>query len=358
MVAGAQGACSSAQLWLAVLRAQAELGVQVPERAVADYERVIDQVDLASIAARERVTRHDVKARIEEFNALAGHEHVHKGMTSRDLTENVEQLQIRGARSNCVRDRVVAVLARLAQLAAEHADLVMAGRSHNVAAQATTLGKRFASAADELLVAFDAARGPAASATRCAASRARSAPRRTCSTCSAATAASGRSWSGRSPAHLGFERVLDQRRPGLPAVAGLRRGDRAGAAGRRAVESGHDHPADGRARAGHRGFPAGQVGSSAMPHKMNTRSCERVNGLAVVLRGYASMAGELAGRPVERGRRVVLRRPPGRAAGRVLRVRRPAGDVPDRAGRVRGVPGRRSSASWTGTCRSWPPRRC
>jgi len=44
-------------------------------------------VDLASIAARERVTRHDVKARIEEFSALAGHEHVHKGLTSRDLTE-------------------------------------------------------------------------------------------------------------------------------------------------------------------------------------------------------------------------------------------------------------------------------
>jgi adenylosuccinate lyase len=43
------------------------------------------------------------------------------------------------------------------------------------------------------------------------------------------------------------------------------------------------------------GFKAGQVGSSAMPHKMNTRSCERVNGFAVLLRGYASMAGELAG---------------------------------------------------------------
>jgi adenylosuccinate lyase len=43
------------------------------------------------------------------------------------------------------------------------------------------------------------------------------------------------------------------------------------------------------------GFKAGQVGSSAMPHKMNTRSCERVNGLAVVLRGFSAMTGELAG---------------------------------------------------------------
>jgi adenylosuccinate lyase len=43
------------------------------------------------------------------------------------------------------------------------------------------------------------------------------------------------------------------------------------------------------------GFRPGQVGSSAMPHKMNSRSCERINGLAVVLRGYLSMVGELSG---------------------------------------------------------------
>src|SRR6476646_5742465 len=82
------------RLWLAVLRAQAELGVDVPEAAVADYERVLDDVDLASIAARERVLRHDVKARIEEFNALAGHEQVHIFINGTAITENVEQLQI------------------------------------------------------------------------------------------------------------------------------------------------------------------------------------------------------------------------------------------------------------------------
>ena len=36
------------RLWLAVLRAQAELGVPVPDEAIADYERVLDDVDLAS----------------------------------------------------------------------------------------------------------------------------------------------------------------------------------------------------------------------------------------------------------------------------------------------------------------------
>ncbi|HZM66979.1 MAG TPA: lyase family protein, partial [Nakamurella sp.] len=142
------------RLWLAVVRAQQRLGVDVPDGAIAAYEAVVGDVDLASIAARERVTRHDVKARIEEFNALAGYQQVHKGMTSRDLTENVEQGQAQAALL-LMRDRTVALLAALGRRAAEFADLVMAGRSHNVPAQATTLGKRFASAAQEVLLAYE-----------------------------------------------------------------------------------------------------------------------------------------------------------------------------------------------------------
>ena len=100
------------ELWIAVLQAQRDLGVEVPDGVVEAYQKVISNVDLESIAMRDLVTRHDVKARIEEFSALAGHEHIHKGMTSRDLTENVEQLQIRRG-LELVRSRIVTTLARL-----------------------------------------------------------------------------------------------------------------------------------------------------------------------------------------------------------------------------------------------------
>ena len=102
---------------------------------IDDYERVLEDVDLASIAERERVLRHDVKARIEEFNALAGHEHVHKGMTSRDLTENVEQLQIRRS-LELVHAHGVAVVARLAERA------LQLSRPGDGRAQSTTSPRR------------------------------------------------------------------------------------------------------------------------------------------------------------------------------------------------------------------------
>jgi len=100
------------KLWIAVMRAQSTLGHAIDAKVIADYEKVITKVDLASIDAREKATRHDVKARIEEFNALAGHEAIHAGMTSRDLTENIEALQVRDG-LNIVHDKVVAVLAAL-----------------------------------------------------------------------------------------------------------------------------------------------------------------------------------------------------------------------------------------------------
>ncbi|MDT0347385.1 adenylosuccinate lyase [Streptomyces litchfieldiae] len=281
------------RLWLAVLRALADLGVAVPPAAVADYERVLDQVDLASIARRERVTRHDVKARIEEFNALAGHEQVHKGMTSRDLTENVEQLQIRLS-LELARDRAVAVLARLGRLAGEYAELVMAGRSHNVPAQATTLGKRFATAADELLVAIGRAEELLARYPL----RGVKGPVGTSQDMLDLLGGDERRLAeleGRVAGHLGFGQVFTSvgqvypRSLDYEVVTALVQLAAAPSSLAKTIRlmAGQELVTE--------GFQPGQVGSSAMPHKMNTRSCERVNGLAVILRGYASMTGELAG---------------------------------------------------------------
>ncbi|WP_372433641.1 adenylosuccinate lyase [Hoyosella rhizosphaerae] len=281
------------ELWVAVLRAQKSLGIDVADAVIEAYEGVLDQVDLASIAERERVTRHDVKARIEEFSALAGFEHIHKGMTSRDLTENVEQLQIRRA-LELVHARGVAVAVNLAKHAAQYSDLVMAGRSHNVAAQATTLGKRFASAAEEVLVALSRVRdlidryplrgvkGPMGTSQDMLDLLGGDSSKLT-------------ELENAVADHLGFTNVLTS--VGQVYPRSLDHDVLSALVQLAAGPSSFAHTV--RLMAGHElvteGFQPGQVGSSAMPHKMNTRSCERVNGLQVVLRGYASMAAELAG---------------------------------------------------------------
>ena len=280
------------RLWLAVARAQNKLGHAISDVAIADYEKVINKVDLASIDAREKLTRHDVKARIEEFNALAGHELIHAGMTSRDLTENIEALQIKNGLA-IVHDKVVAVLAQLGEKAAQYSDQAIAGRSHNVPAQITTLGKRFASAAEELLFAYErlvslqdrypmrGIKGPVG------------------------TSQDSIDLLGSSKSHhsleleianeLGFNRVLDSTGQIYPrsfdydvvtTLVQLAASPSSLATSIRLMAG---------AELVTEGFKAGQVGSSAMPHKMNTRSCERINGLSVILRGYASMVSELAG---------------------------------------------------------------
>ena len=281
------------QLWLAVLKAQGRLGIALPSGAIESYESVIENIDLASIDARERTTKHDVKARIEEFNALAGHELIHLGMTSRDVTENIEQLQIRDSLL-LVRAKVIAALANLADLAVRYSETAIAGRSHNVPAQITTLGKRFASAADELLVAFDrlneliarypmrGIKGPVGTSQDML-------------DLLDGDESKLAEFEASIAIHLGFERVFDSVGQVYPrsldfdvvsALLQVASSPSSLATSIRLMAS-HDLVTE--------GFRPGQVGSSAMPHKMNTRSCERVTGLAVVLRGYVTMTSELAG---------------------------------------------------------------
>jgi adenylosuccinate lyase len=280
------------RLWLAVARAQNKLGHAIADSVIADYEKVLNKVDLASIDAREKNSRHDVKARIEEFNALAGHEVIHAGMTSRDVTENIEALQIKNG-LEIVHGKVVAVLAQLGDKAAQYSAQPIAGRSHNVPAQITTLGKRFASAAEELLFAYERL----ASLQDRYPMRGIKGP--------VGTAQDSIDLLGSSKSHqsleleiandLGFNRVLDSTGQIYPrsfdydvvtTLVQLAASPSSLATSIRLMAG---------AELVTEGFKDGQVGSSAMPHKMNTRSCERINGLSVILRGYASMVSELAG---------------------------------------------------------------
>lgn len=286
-------------LWIAVMRAQKDLGVDIPQEAIDSYQSVIDQVDLDSIDARERVTKHDVKARIEEFNALAGFECAHLGMTSRDVTENVEQVQIRSS-LELIRNKTVAALDRLSGLAVAYSEQAMAGRSHNVAAQITTLGKRMATFAEELVIAFDrlesllaaypmrGIKGPVGTAQDML-------------TLLDGDASALEQLEARIANHLGFERTFISVGQVYPRsldfevtalLVQLASGP-ANFATTVRLMAGQELATE--------GFLPGQVGSSAMPHKMNARSCERINGFHVLLRGYMNMTADLAGQQWNEG---------------------------------------------------------
>jgi adenylosuccinate lyase len=298
------------ELWLAVLQAQGDLGLPVAPGALDDYRAVLDQVDLASIARRERQTRHDVKARLDEFNALAGHQELHKGLTSRDITENVEQLQVWRA-LGLVEERTLALLRLLAERAAGYGSAVIVGRTHNVAAQPTTVGKRFAQIGEELLAAY----GSLQSLRRSFALRGIKGPVGSQQDQLDLLGSPGkvRELERRVAEHLGLDHVLGAvgqvypRSLDLAVVSTLVQLGAAPANLALMVRlmAGHDLATE--------GFREGQVGSSAMPHKMNTRSCERINGLHLILKGHLTMAAGLAGDQWNEGdvscsvvRRVVL----------------------------------------------------
>jgi adenylosuccinate lyase len=272
------------------MKAQAKLGFDIPEKAISDYEKVITSIDLESIDKRERELRHDVKARIEEFNALVGHQYIHIGMTSRDLTENIEAAQIKSA-LQLIQNKTVAVLARLGEKTAEYKALPIVGRSHNVPAQITTLGKRFATVAEELIYAYQrlgnlidhfpirGLKGPVGTAQD-------------------SYDIMGKNYEALESTiigSLGFTHALDSSGQIYPrsldydviSTLVLLSAAPSNLATAIRLMAGNDLVSE--------GFKPGQVGSSAMPHKMNTRSCERINGLAVIIKGHAVMVSEISG---------------------------------------------------------------
>lgn len=280
------------KFWISILRLQKAGGLSITDGEIASYEKVVEKVDLASIEKRERANRHDVKARIEEFNSLAGLEKIHIGLTSRDLTENIELIAIKDG-LNLVRRRTLETLFLLEKSITKYEKTYMVGRSHNVAAQVTTLGKRFATCAQELLFSLASLeeliarlplrglRGPVGTGQD-----------------QIATLGSFKDLNKleeKLAKEYGFENTLSSvgqiypRSIDFEVVSKLLQIASAPSSMATTIRlmSGFGLVSE--------GFKSGQVGSSAMPHKMNARSSERINGMMVLLRGYTTMAADLAG---------------------------------------------------------------
>lgn len=280
--------------WIMVMEVQQQLGADISNAALDDYRRCAEDVRLDSIAARERRLRHDVVARLEEFDELAGHQYAHQGMTSRDLTEVIEQMQVFQA-LHIIRDHYVAALVRIDSIIERYSGLVMAGRSHNVAAQPITLGKRFAMWAWEMVFFFKeleqliehyplrGIKGPMGTAQ---------------DQLEKLGGIEGYNLLELEVSeHSGLHEVIDTVGQIYPrsldlAVVQLLHRLACGPANlalniRLMAGSGNEFMTE--------GFREGRVGSSAMPHKMNASTCERIGGFKNLFIGFEAQIGAVAG---------------------------------------------------------------
>lgn len=280
-------------LWIAVMKAQKELGLDIPQEAIDAYERVKNNIRIDDINKREKITRHDVKARIEEFCSLAGFEHIHKGMTSRDLTECVEQLQCYKS-LEVIRTKAVAALSLLSKKAFAYKGEIIAARTHNVIAQLTTFGKRLAEFGEDFLRAVENVQ-----------SLIDSYPVRGIKGAVGTQLDQLTLFDGNADKAVLLDEKIRKflgigRAFGATGQVYPRTLDYEVASRLYQLASGPSSFAKtlrimAGAELASEGFAKGQTGSSAMPHKMNSRSCERINGFHVILRGFAEMAAGLAG---------------------------------------------------------------
>jgi adenylosuccinate lyase len=131
------------RVWLALAEAEQQLGVAIPDAALADMRAALDSADLAAVAAYEARFRHDVMAHVHQFGdqAPAARPFLHLGATSAFVTDNADGLILYDA-TRLIVGRLLAVVDALRSFAVAHADLPCLAYTHFQPAQLTTVGKR------------------------------------------------------------------------------------------------------------------------------------------------------------------------------------------------------------------------
>ncbi len=299
------------EFWIAVMKAQQELGVNIPKEAIQKYEVAKKKINLERIRQIEEKTKHDIKAKIEGFVEAAGaKEYIHMGLTSRDLTENTEQVRFRKA-GRIVLGKYIAILNQLMKKAKEYKNIVLVARTHHQPAQCTLLGRRLAMWAEELCLHVEAfehfleeyplrgIKGPVGTQFDLLTLL--------------GSKEKVEKLEKKMADALGFKKSLCS--PGQVYPRSL---DFALVSRLAALASACENMSKGiRLMAGAElvteGFRPGQVGSSSMPHKMNTRHTEQVCSFSELLKMYVDGASRLMGDQWEEGdiscsvlRRVIL----------------------------------------------------
>ena len=261
--------------------AWAELG-RIPAEAAQEI-REKARFDVGRIAEIEAVTRHDVIAFVSCVAENVGDagKYLHLGLTSYDIVDTALSLLMRDA-LDIILNALDELRSLLAEKAREYRDLPMIGRTHGVHAEPISLGLKFAlwhAEMDRARVRLEQARlsisvGRLSGAVGTYAHLDPYVENYVCRR------------AGLVPAKVSTQVLQRDRHAGYLAALAVT----AGSLEKFATEIRHLQRTE--VLEAEEGFAAGQKGSSAMPHKRNPITCERISGLARVLRGNAVAAME------------------------------------------------------------------
>jgi adenylosuccinate lyase len=131
------------RVWLALAKAQRDLGLDISAKQIAELDRAIDDIDFDAAARYEAKTRHDVMAHLHAYGdaAPAARGILHLGATSMDIVDNADLILMREALER-VRAWLVNVIGAFGTFAKKHRDLPTLGFTHYQPAQLTTVGRR------------------------------------------------------------------------------------------------------------------------------------------------------------------------------------------------------------------------
>ncbi|MFW6200995.1 MAG: adenylosuccinate lyase [Gemmatimonadota bacterium] len=268
------------RLWLALAESEKELGVPIPDRAIDAMKANLEDIDLARARELERELRHDVMAHVHAFGEAAPEAKgvIHLGATSAFVTDNTELIQHRAA-LELVRDRVIAVVASLADFARRHRDLATLGYTHFQPAQPTTVGKRATLWIQDLLLDLEELEH------RLGTMRFRGARGTTGTEASFLELFDGdgekvRELNRLIARRMGFERLYDVTGQTYPRKADYAYVATLAGVAQSASKFAHDLRLLQHLKEIEEPFGERQIGSSAMPYKRNPMRAERMSALA------------------------------------------------------------------------------